>query len=156
EISKERVNIYEVFNDIFEIINYDLHNEVILEKHYESDVAILNIDKIKIEQVFLNIINNSLASMESLSSEPKKIIVTTNRFEEFFYIAIQDNGEGIKQELTDKCFDPFFTTKKKGVGLGLFICQSIIEAHNGEIYIDPEVDRGTKVCIKLPCLDMIR
>ena len=70
-------------------------------------------------------------------------------------ISVEDDGEGIPEELMSKIFDPFFTTKPvdKGTGLGLSICHSIIEAHGGEIQVRSRVNEGTLIAVHLPVGD---
>ena len=65
-------------------------------------------------------------------------------------IEFTDNGEGISEENLEKIFEPFFTTKSRGTGLGLAITKQIIDMHQGEIFIDSEVGRGTTVIIRFP------
>lgn len=69
---------------------------------------------------------------------------------EFIEVAISDTGEGISKENLEKVFDPLFSTKPRGTGLGLSVCQSIIEKHKGTIEVRSKVEKGTEIFVKLP------
>jgi len=77
------------------------------------------------------------------------LTITTGRQVGRVFVQIRDTGTGIPQEVRDKIFQPFFSSKSKGSGLGLAISQKIIEAHQGEITIDSEPQKGTRVTIFL-------
>jgi len=105
-------------------------------------------DPEKIEQVIINVINNSIEAMK----DKKEITVLTQALGNNIVIEISDSGVGIPDEYISKAFDPFFTTKKigQGSGLGLSICFSIIEQHDGSINFSRHDIKGTKIIIKLP------
>jgi signal transduction histidine kinase len=110
-----------------------------------------HIDCNKIQEVLLNLILNSIASIDkkgeiSIQLQEKDI----NELE----ITFADNGKGIKKEHLSQVFLPFFTTKKTGTGLGLSICKKIIEAHNGSIEVESTEKKGTKFTIRLPVLGL--
>jgi signal transduction histidine kinase len=77
------------------------------------------------------------------------LTITTGRQADRVFMQIRDTGTGIPQEVRDKIFQPFFSSKPKGSGLGLAISQKIIEAHQGEIAIESEPQKGTRVTIFL-------
>jgi signal transduction histidine kinase len=101
----------------------------------------------QLEQVFLNIIKNSVDALKS--GGILTIVAGTDPSEQQVIIQFIDNGVGMPKDIMDKIFDPFFTTKDSGTGIGLAICKQIIENHNGGIQIDSEVDRGTTVRVAL-------
>ncbi len=107
----------------------------------------------KINQVFMNILNNALQALgEKEENHDSFLNIKSWHEEEFAYISFEDNGPGIPDEYKKQIFEPFFTTKEvgEGTGLGLSISFNIIERHNGEIKVDSEVNKGTKFIIKLP------
>ena len=107
-------------------------------------------DKIKLEQVFINVIENACQAL-TLKDQAIKIKVYTN-FNNNVIVKIVDEGIGVARKNLDFIFNPFFTTKteKDGTGLGLFISHNIIQNHNGSIEIDSEEKQGTTVKIILP------
>jgi signal transduction histidine kinase len=111
---------------------------------FEKALAVINQDKI--QQVIINLIRNA-----AHASQPKSIIVVSiNQDENNWIIAVKDQGSGIPIEIQDKIWQPFFTTKSIGTGLGLDICKKIITNHNGKIYFETELNKGTTFFISLP------
>ncbi|UCE41579.1 MAG: HAMP domain-containing protein [Candidatus Aminicenantes bacterium] len=108
-----------------------------------------HIDCNKIQEVLLNLILNSIASIER---EGKIAIELKEKNKNELEIILSDNGKGIKREHLSQVFHPFFTTKKMGTGLGLSICKKIIDAHNGSIDVTSVENEGTTFTILLPVL----
>lgn len=107
-------------------------------------IAFINADKI--QQVLINLIRNA-----GHASPPKsKIEIELSRENNFWLIKVRDYGRGIPDEIKEKVWEPFFTTKSSGTGLGLDICKKIISNHNGEIWFESQVEKGTTFFIKLP------
>lgn len=107
-----------------------------------------NINADKIQQVLINLIRNA-----GHASPPKsKIEIELSQDNNYWIIKIRDYGKGIPDEIKEKVWEPFFTTKSSGTGLGLDICKKIIENHNGAIWFESEVGKGTTFYIKLPAL----
>jgi signal transduction histidine kinase len=130
-------------------------NQIKLIKHL-GDLPLVECNPGKMNQVFMNLVVNAIFAVHQkkyTGEEEGLVSVTTERVEnEKIKIIIEDNGVGIPNEIKNKLFDPFFTTKSvgEGTGLGLSIVKSIIESHNGEIKIDSELNKGTKIIIVLP------
>ena len=104
----------------------------------------------KLEQVFVNLIQNSMDAMEKHGKG--EILLKAQIENDEVLITYSDTGEGIKPHFKDKIFDPFFTTKEagKGTGIGLSIVYGIIQEHNGAIAFDPEEGKGAAFKITLP------
>jgi two-component system sensor histidine kinase HydH len=96
-------------------------------------------------QVLLNVAKNGIEAMDTGGT----LTVATGRQADRVFVQIGDTGKGIPPEIQEKIFQPFFSTKPKGSGLGLAISQKIIEAHQGEITIESEPRKGTRVTIFL-------
>lgn len=128
---------------------FQLTNIKIVKK-FDKDLPNLTIDKEQIEQVFKNIMMNSLDAMPN----GRRLTLSTklSSTKDAVEIIFVDTGAGIAKENLPKIFDPFFTTKPtgKGTGMGLSVCHGIIENHSGDIKIDSELNRGTEVLIRLP------
>lgn len=110
-----------------------------------SQLPQIQADEAQLKEVFSNIILNAIQAM------PKggKLTITTARKDESIETDIADTGEGISKENLEKIFDPLFSTKSRGTGLGLSLCQSIIEGHEGAIEVKSEVGKGAKFIVKL-------
>lgn len=119
--------------------------EVLLE---QEELPEINLNAAKLEQVFLNVINNSIEAIE----DGGKLFIKTKQINDEVHIIISDDGTGISREHLLKVFDPFFTTKKanNGTGLGLSICHGIIEQHGGTITLKNNKRGGVDTTIKLP------
>ena len=95
-------------------------------------------DKIQIQQVLLNLMQNAIEAMQGTFQKSKRIHIQTNMTPtKHIEITLNDSGPGFPKEIINKAFTPFFTTKAHGRGMGLAICRSIIEAHGGELSINP-------------------
>ena len=114
----------------------------------QENLPEVKLNAAKLEQVFLNVINNSIEAMENSG----ELLIKTSQVKDKIQILISDHGTGIAQKNLAKVFDPFFTTKetKKGTGLGLSICHGIIEQHGGTITLKNHKWGGVDTTINLP------
>jgi two-component system sensor kinase FixL len=121
---------------------------------FDKNVPTISIDKIQIQQVVLNLIQNGIESMLQNHTREKRIHIqskstATNMIE----VTITDAGPGFSKEIINKVFKPFFTTKAHGRGMGLAICRSIIEAHGGEFTINPNTHTNSWIRFSLPFME---
>jgi len=107
-------------------------------------------DRIQLQQVILNLIVNAIDAMSEMPSAERHIIVRTMRIPDFAEVTISDTGPGIPPEKLREVFQPFFTTKAGGMGIGLSIVRTIVEAHNGRIIAESQVGGGATFRITLP------
>lgn len=121
-----------------------------LEFNEEDDIYI-NGDYNRLLQVIINLIKNSIESLEGRSDGV--ISIKTKVDNKHVYVYFEDNGVGITDENLEKIREPFFTTKSNGTGLGVSLSYEIIEAHNGNIFYESEYGKGTIVTIKIPLMD---
>jgi len=127
-------------------------NSVMIKLELKEKLPSLQIDSIQIEQVLINIIRNSLDALTSSPrTTPKKLsIQTKKKNEDYLEIRIKDNGPGIEKDVQEKIFTPFYTSKENGMGLGLSICRSILDAHSGILYFNSLPGKGTTFYLSLP------
>ena len=153
EMKKEENNIEKILSDAFASLSSEFK-----QKEIEKMVSIegnieLICDAQRISQVLTALLDNSLKAIQ-----PKlgKINVIVSQLENTVTVSVHDNGCGIPKEQLDKVFSEFYqvdmsnTREKGGVGLGLSICQKIIDAHDGKIWIESELDKGTTINFTLP------
>jgi len=102
----------------------------------DTEIPRLQVDPIQIQQLLLNLVMNSLEAASDTGREGQ--VTVCSRFDrpKHVLISVRDNGVGISEQVREKIFDPFFTTKQHGTGIGLSICRSIVEAHDGRIWSD--------------------
>jgi len=81
-------------------------------------------------------------------------ILTSVKADEFVEVAVSDTGPGLSEEVVSRLFQPFVTTKEKGMGIGLSICQSIVEAHNGRLWATPNKGGGVEFRFRLPVAEL--
>ena len=109
-----------------------------------------DVDQFRLEQVFRNILENSLAAC----TDPVRIEVRCRpaaiESQPAVQVAVRDNGPGLNAEQRQRIFDPFFTTKTKGTGLGMAIAKRIVEAHGGGIAVGPSSGPGAEILVTLP------
>jgi nitrogen fixation/metabolism regulation signal transduction histidine kinase len=147
ELQKEEVNINEFLNCIKQLFSESVKEKQIDFKIDTSPTDLTySFDKKLIEQVLINLIKNSIEAMEN--KEDKKIQLVAKGSKQSLEISVQDNGNGINNEIKEDVFIPFFTTKKDGSGIGLSLSKEIMQKHNGEIYFESEAQKGTCFYLK--------
>lgn len=106
---------------------------------------------VQLQQVILNLLLNAADAMETMPSKQRKVEISVRRREDGTReLAVSDRGPGVPPEMRNEVFKPFVSTKKTGLGLGLAICRSIIEAQGGKLFFDDSVERGARAVIALP------
>ncbi|MCB5175747.1 PAS domain S-box protein [Microvirga lenta] len=110
---------------------------------FDQDAELVLADRIQIQQVLLNLIRNAIEAMQD--STRRELVVATALPENdgMVEISVADTGPGIAPEITEQLFQPFVTTKKNGMGVGLSICRTIVEAHGGRIWVESRTGEGT-------------
>jgi signal transduction histidine kinase len=106
-------------------------------------------DRIQLQQVILNLVANGIDAMKDTPNEDRVISIRTSRVEKFAELSVSDCGSGIPEDKIKEVFEPFFTSKAEGMGMGLSIARTIIEAHNGRIWAENEPG-GATLRVKLP------
>ncbi len=126
--------------------------DVTLDTHLQPVLPEVSGDLIQLEQVFLNLIRNGVEAVQHLP-EKDRLLTLRSRLtdEQEIDVAVRDNGTGATQESLQRMFDPFFSTKAKGLGMGLSISHSIVEAPGGRLWAERNPDRGLTVHVSLPC-----
>jgi two-component system sensor kinase FixL len=101
----------------------------------EPDLPDIPVDRVQIQQVLLNLVRNAMEAMQDSAKRELKLAVAAR--DGHVLVAVSDTGSGIPQEIADKLFQPFVTTKPDGMGIGLSVCRTIIEAHGGRLSTEP-------------------
>jgi len=115
-----------------------------------EDLPEVAIDRVQIQQVIMNLLINGLDAMNGITDRPRLLRLQTGRDAEGVFVRVEDSGVGLDPETIDRLFDRFFTTKQDGLGMGLAICQSIIESHGGRLVAKPNEGPGATFQFTLP------
>jgi C4-dicarboxylate-specific signal transduction histidine kinase len=107
-------------------------------------------DRVQLQQVILNLVVNGIDAMKDTRSEERVISIRTSRVEKFAELSVSDRGPGIPEDKLKGIFEPFYTSKAEGMGMGLSIARTIIEAHHGLIWARNRDHGGASFRIKLP------
>jgi C4-dicarboxylate-specific signal transduction histidine kinase len=115
-----------------------------------DDLSPVEADRVQLEQVLLNLLTNAVDSMAAISDRPHVLRVRSEHLEDWVLVSVEDSGTGINPEHAERIFDAFFTNKPNGIGLGLSICRSIVEAHGGRLSASPAHPHGSIFQVMLP------
>ncbi|KXF74717.1 hypothetical protein ATN84_22750 [Paramesorhizobium deserti] len=124
-----------------------LRYRVRMDVDIESDLPLVALDRVQIQQVLINLIRNGMEAMDSTAGD-RVLGIRVRRVEDAIQTEISDRGGGI--EFPEKIFEPFFTTKRNGMGMGLAICRSIIESHDGRLWMEKNEPHGARFIFTLP------
>jgi signal transduction histidine kinase len=124
---------------------------VSIETHLSSELPPVLGDRIQLQQVILNLVVNAIEAMSEVDERPRELLVDSRKHESnSVLVAVRDSGTGLDFGSLDHIFDAFYTTKPDGMGMGLAICRSIIEAHGGRLWATPSEPRGAVFQFSLP------
>lgn len=149
---REEVNINAVIRDALTLIEPEAREKrVVIHLNLADPSPILRGDNIQIEQVLINLMKNAVEAMEAVPENSRRMEVGTVQVgDERVIITVSDTGPGLAPEATDRAFDPFFTTKGHGIGMGLSISRSIVEAHGGRIQATRNPESGMLFTVMFP------
>jgi len=125
------------------------HQNVRVALQLAPNLSPVLIDKVQIQQVLINLIRNGLEAMQAVDMRELSI-TTAAESTGFARVTVGDSGPGLTDAVLKRLFQPFVTTKEKGMGIGLTICQSIVEAHGGSILALPNTGGGAEFCFRVP------
>jgi signal transduction histidine kinase len=118
------------------------NNGVLVRTQLAEGLPPVQGDRVQLQQVILNLILNAIEAMSGVGEGERQIFIGTGNESEGVLVEVQDTGPGLPAATLDLLFNAFYTTKPGGLGLGLSICRSIIEAHNGRLWASPNIPRG--------------
>jgi PAS domain S-box-containing protein len=146
------LDINDVISDVVALVQRELMlNRVRLRLDLATAPARIVGDKVQLQQVIINLVMNGIEAMVPIAVRQRELWIRSRPNEESqILVAVQDSGVGIPPEQADRLFDAFFTTKRDGMGMGLSICRSIVEAHGGELRVLPNESSGATFQFTLP------
>ncbi len=146
------VDVNIAIEDTVSLVRHEAQrNKVVLRTELEPGVPSVRGDRVQLQQVILNLTMNGIESVARLDHEPRWVVIrSANSNTGEILISVEDTGLGIEGEQADRLFAPFFTTKPQGIGMGLPICRSIIEAHGGRLWAAKNQPRGAVFHFAVP------
>ena len=149
---KDRFDVNEAINEVIVLARGEItKNGVSVDTHLTEGVISVEGDRVQLQQVALNLILNAVEAMGSVQEGPRELSISTEQTQvKGVLVAVRDTGPGIDGKHLERVFQPFYTTKSSGVGMGLSICRSIIDAHGGRLWTDANEPRGAVFQFTLP------
>jgi C4-dicarboxylate-specific signal transduction histidine kinase len=149
---KDDLEINEAVLEVIALTRSELvKNGVSLQTQLAEGLPLVQGDRVQLQQVLLNLIMNAVEAMGSVNHGSRELLIGTGADESGgVRISVQDSGPGLNSQVFDRLFDPFYTTKADGMGMGLSICRSIIEAHDGRIWASAMPGPGSTFNVSLP------
>ncbi len=145
------VDLNEVVRDVLKLMRNDLINQnVIADTDLAQNLPAVTGDRVELQQVLLNLVLNACEAMADCGSSQRQLLIASKLEKSAVHVSVTDRGGGIPEEKPEQVFERFFTTKKEGMGLGLSICRTIIDAHRGKIWATNNAGRGATFHFSLP------
>jgi PAS domain S-box-containing protein len=146
------VDIHDVIRDVLALTRAELQRHgVVLRTDLRADDRRICGDRVQLQQVLLNLIMNGVEAMSAVADRPKILAITAQSLAPTgVRVTVEDTGTGLDPATAGRIFDPFFTTKPTGMGMGLSICRSIIDAHGGRLRAEPNRPHGATFELTLP------
>jgi PAS domain S-box-containing protein len=153
-LQMERLDVNAVIREVLTLGDNELlKGGVTVQTELAGDVPAVLGDRVQLQQVLLNLILNGIDAMSTITNWPRQLLVKSSKRPDGVLIQIQDSGEGVDPEQAARIFEPFFTTKPQGIGMGLSVSRSIVEAHGGRLWFTPGSSHGTVFQFTIPEAD---
>jgi two-component system, LuxR family, sensor kinase FixL len=147
----DNIDVNEVARDVLKLMRNDLINQnVTVVTDLAQNLPAITADRVQLQQVLLNLVLNACEAMTDSDSSERQLLIASKLENAAVRMSVTDRGGGIPAEKIEQVFARFFTTKKEGMGLGLSICRSIIDAHEGKIWATNNADCGATFHFNLP------
>jgi PAS domain S-box-containing protein len=148
----EKLFLNETIQDVLALVGDEVKRKgVILRPQFADDLLPVAGDRVQLQQVLMNLVLNGIEAMSSVADRPRDLVITTRNVEpDQVQVTVEDAGTGLDPTAMDKIFDPFYTTKASGMGMGLSICRSILQAHGGRLWATAKNGPGTVFHFTLP------
>lgn len=146
----QALNLGDITEQIIELITPKLElKNIILKTHFEANPEIYG-DKIQLQQVIINVLNNAIDAIEASPPVDKLLNITISQNEAFGTFTVRDSGTGISPEVLPKLFELYQSTKQNGLGVGLWLCKTILDRHRGKIVVIDNTKSGACIEVQVP------
>jgi signal transduction histidine kinase len=148
----ESVNLNEATREVIALSSSELRRvRVILQAELGDDIPLVTGDRVQLQQVILNLLQNASDAMSLVEDRPRQLLIRTERDEgDRVRLTVRDSGIGFDPQALDRVFDAFYTTKNDGMGIGLSVSRSIIESHHGRLWATPNDGPGATFSFSIP------
>ncbi len=151
EPKSEPCDIGHIIEEMADLIEADARRrQVAVRRHLAADLLVIRGDRVLLGQALLNLMRNGIEAMQGSARDDRVLAIDARAESGHIHIAIADRGPGIAPEVATQLFEPFYTTKEEGMGMGLNICRSIVEAHQGRLILEANPGGGSRFTVSLP------
>ena len=145
-VRKDAVEINDALLEVIALTRTEAaNNSVSVRTQLAEGLPSVQGDWVQLQQVLLNLIINAIEAMRDIGEKERELLISSRNEPDGVSVEARDSGPGFAPAALERVFEAFYTTKPGGLGLGLSICRSIIEAHNGQLWASPNVPRGAIV-----------
>jgi C4-dicarboxylate-specific signal transduction histidine kinase len=150
-MDKSRLHVNDVIDDVVPLVAAEMQsNGVTLQMDLAPELPLVLGDRVQLQQVLLNLLLNGMHAVASVPTRRRKLMIQSRHVRDQVVVAVKDSGTGLDPDHLGRLFEPFFTTRPDGIGIGLTVCQSIIEAHRGRIWAARHRGAGATFKFTLP------
>lgn len=158
KFERHPVNVNALVHDVLDMLGYELRShDIDVQLKLAESLPLVKGDKVQIEQVIFNLVRNAIEAMETSEPASRRLTIGTASMrapEPAIEMYVRDTGVGVSPEASERLFDAFYSTKQNGMGLGLSITRTIVNAHGGRIWASAEESGGTILRFTLPLSDV--
>ena len=149
---KDSFDLNEAINEVIALAQSELvKNGVSIQMRPAEGLSAVQADRVQLQQVASNLILNAVDAMRSVNEGTRELLITTEQTQDGdVLVSVRDTGPGIDPAHIERVFEPFYTSKPSGVGMGLSICRSIIDAHGGRLWAETNKSKGAVFQFTLP------
>ena len=151
EDGRSSLDLNEIVRESVALMEFELQRSSV-NIVYELDESVPSVhgNRIQLEQVVVNLLRNACEALSQRDLADRTVLIRSNALQDWVRLTVEDSGPGVEQDSADEVFNAFFTTKPDGLGMGLAISRSIIDAHGGRLWIDHDHDEGATFHVELP------
>ncbi len=154
--NRQPLDIGRAVRESLELVQSDLRKrQVHVETRVPADLPPVLADRIQVEQVLVNLLRNAGEALEDVPPRERRIVVESTPVRDQVQISVCDRGCGLGEDTVEQMFDAFYTTKSHGTGIGLAICQRIVQEHGGRMWAEPNENQGMTFLFTLPKADAV-
>lgn len=155
--SRDRIDMVEAITEALALVRDEIRgNHILLRTELANDLPLVMGDRVQLQQVVLNFVINAMEAMVGVDAERRELLVSAAADDKKITVSVRDTGIGVSPTASDRIFEAFFSTKPTGMGMGLAISRSIVEAHGGKVYMAPNFPHGAVFGFILPSATTVK